>query len=196
MIDEFDLKQLHTLTAFLKAESESTVDSTIEFLECLLKRHGLKNSLSLNKEIEIDGVPDEIIKILRDGEIPTKEDLLPLNSLQQDQLVMSMIWIAGIERIAAYCHDEDLEDESPLEVIIAMRDVSIYHLYGSYLFAALTLLMSIIPSYDYVCSLCNNFEDIPGNDQFIIDRFVEVCLAIKAKYEEDKWFYDYKEDEI
>jgi hypothetical protein len=195
MNEELDLKQLHTMTAFLKAESESTMGDTIGFIECLQKRHGLRQSLAANPNIEIEDIPDDIIKILREGKIPTSEDLLPLSSLQQDHLVMALIWIAGIERISQYCYDGDYDD-SPVEYILAMRDVSDRHYFGSYLFAALTLLMSTIPSYDYVSSLCNDFEDFPGNEQFIIDRFIEVCMAIKTKYYEDiDWYYNFKEGE-
>lgn len=196
MNEMFDLKQLHTLTATLKAESESAIGDTIGFIECLQKRHGLSQSLKSNPDIEFEDIPDDIINILRDGEIPTPEDLLPLSSLKQDHLVMGLIWVAGIEKIAAYSYEYEYDD-GPVECILAMRDVSIYHFYGSYLFAALTLLMSSIPSFDYVNSLCNNFQDFPGNDQFIIDRFVEVCMAIKAKYDEDmQWYYNFKEDEV
>ena len=196
MIDTNDLKQLNILTANLKKDSEAAANFTIEFLDCLFRRYNLK--ISLKGEIEIEEIPDEIIKTLQSGDIPTVEDLLPLDPEAQNTLIMQMIWFAGMKRISVYCHDEETEDgiPSPIECILAMQDVSAAHLYGSYLFAALALLMSDIPSYDFVNSLCNNFDDSPENIQFIIDRLVEVCISIHSRHVEDMdWFYNFKDDE-
>ena len=197
MIDTDDLKQLNILTANLKKHSESTANYTIELLECLLKRYNLR--VSLNSEIEMEDIPDEIIKTLKEGRVPTVEDLLPLDSETQNILIMEMIWFAGMHRIASYSHDEDLEEgePSPIECILAMQDVSMAHSYGSYLFAALALLMSAIPSYDFVNALCNNFEDTPENIKNIINHFVEVVISIHSRHVEDiTWFFDFKDDEV
>jgi hypothetical protein len=197
MIDINDLKQLNSLTANLKEDSESTAQFTIDFLECLLKRYSLKTSLK--GEVEIEDIPDEIIKILQSGNLPTKEDLLPLDSETQAFLVLKMMWFAGTYRISVYSADIEEDDEipSPIDCILAMRDVSAAHEMGSYLFAGLALLMSSIPTYDFVSDLCNNFLDTPENHLTLYNKISEVCAAIKSRYEEDmEWYYDFKDDEV
>lgn len=194
MLNELDFKQLNNLTAFLKAESESNADFTISYLECLMNRYNLKSVLT--EEFEHDGIPDVIFQILKEGKIPTKEDLLPLDSDTQHLLLREMIWCCGMGRIATYSYEEENEEGIPksIDCILAMQDVSDAHLYGSYLFAGLALLMSVVPSYELVNSICNNFEDTPENIQHIVDRFIEVCISIFTRYQEDEWYYDFKDE--
>lgn len=192
MIDEVDLQQLSTMTAFLKAESESAAEFTIEFLECLIKRYNLDTALF--DELELEDVPDEIIKTIQQGKVPTQEDLLPLDSGEQNLFLMEMVWFAGMQRIAAYCEDEELEEGEPstFDTILAMRDVSTAHWIGSYLIAALTLLLSRMPSHEFVDSLTNNFEETDQNVQRITNFFIETCGSLYHRFKEDNCFYDFK----
>lgn len=196
MLDELDFKHLNNLTAFLKAESESTSEFTISYLECLMERYSLKSALS--EEAEYEGIPDEIIQILKEGNLPTKEDLLPLDSESQNFLLIEMVWCCGMGRIAAFSYEEENDDEGiprTIDCILAMQDVSEAHLYGSYLFAALALLMSTVPSYELIHSICNTFDDSPENLHHITERFFEVCKSIYNRYQEDAWYFKGEEEE-
>jgi hypothetical protein len=188
MIDELDLQKLNTLVASIKADSESASEFTIRFLECLMKRYHLKEALK--KTTAIDDIPDDIIKILKEGNIPTKEDLLALDFDTQNFLITEMVWKAGMGKICTYSYDIEQEEGIPgiFECIMAMPDVSTAHWRASYLFAALALLMSTIPSYDMVNSITNNFDNSEENIRYIEDRFVEICRAIYVRYKEDDWF--------
>jgi hypothetical protein len=134
---------------------------------------------------------------LREGKIPTKEELLPLNSEAQNILLMELIWFCGIQRIALFSDDEELEEGMPstFESIIAMRDVSNAHVIGSYLISALTLLMGKIPSTEIMDLLTNNFEDSQQNLQRISTVFLEVCSSILCHYNEDSYYYTLNTDE-
>lgn len=192
MIEEIDLQKLSTMTAFLKAESESASEFTIEFLECLIKRYNLDTALF--EGIELEEVPEEIIKTIQEGGVPTQKDLLPMDSGEQNLFLMEMVWFAGMQRIAAYCEDEELEEGEPstFDSILAMRDVSTAHWIGSYLIAALTLLSSKMPSHEFVDSLTNNFDESDDNVQRITNFFIETCGSIYYRYKEDGCFYDFK----
>lgn len=192
MIEELDLKQLSTMTAFLKEESESASEFTIEFLECLLSRYNL--DVALFEELELDGVPEEIIKIIQSGKVPTKEDLLPLDSGEQNLLIMELIWFCGVHRIAVYTEDEEVEagEDSTLDRFIVMREVSPAHWIGSYLIAALTLLMCKIPSDEYIDRLTNNFDEAQQNVEAMTHLFLETCSSLYQRYSEDDFFYQLK----
>jgi predicted CopG family antitoxin len=195
VIEELDFTQLNNMVASLKAESESTSEFTVEFIECLQKRYNLDTAVF--KDIEIEDVPDEIIKILQSGNVPTKEELLPLDSDGQNYLMMELVWLCGMQRIAYYSEDEELEEGEPstFDRILVMRDVSPAHWIGGYLIAALTLLFAKVPSEDFIDSLTNNFEDSHENVMKISNSFVEACSSIFHRYEEDSCFYDLKPEE-
>jgi hypothetical protein len=195
MIDEIDYTKLNNMTSFLKQESESTAEFTIEFIECLMNRYNLDSALF--EGIEIEEVPEEILNTLREGNIPTKEDLLPLNSEAQNILLMELIWFCGVQRIALFSEDEELEEGMPstFDSVLAMRDVSNAHIIGSYLISALTLLMSKIPSPEMMDLLTNNFEDSQQNMQRISTIFLEVCSSILCRYNEDSYYYTLNDED-
>ena len=195
MTEELDFAQLNNMVASLKAESESTSEFTVEFIECLQSRYNLDSALY--EDIELEDVPDEIIKVLQCGKVPTKEDLMPLDSDGQNYLMMELVWLCGMQRIAYYSEDEELEEDEPstFDRILVMRDVSPAHWIGGYLIAALTLLFAKIPSEDFIDSLTNNFEDSHENVMKISNSFVEACSSIFHRYEEDMCYYDLKPEE-
>lgn len=195
MIEEIDYAKLNTMTSFLKQESESTSDFTIEFIECLMNRYNLDTALF--EGVEIDDIPDEIIRILQEGRIPTKEELLPLNSDAQNYLMMELIWFCGMQRIALFCEDEQLEEGEPstFDTILAMRDVSTAHAIGCYLISALTILTSRMPSDNFIDLLTNNFEDTPENCNRISMVLLETCSNILCRYQEDQYYYVLRQKE-
>jgi hypothetical protein len=109
----------------------------------------------------------------------------------QNNLIAEMVWFAGANRIAYYTVNEEVEEGMPntLDCILAMRDVSSAHFYASYLFAALTLLMNRVPTYDFVSALTNNFEDTTENVDFIATIFCEVCSSLYVRHSEDLEFF-------
>lgn len=195
MIEELDFSTLHTMAASLKAESETASEFTIDFIQCLMERYNLDTAVF--EELELEEIPDEIIKILQDGKIPTKEDLLPLDSDTQNSLVMELIWLCGMQRVAAYCEDEEIEegDSSTFDKILVMREVSPAHWVGSYLITALTLLMAKVPSEDFIDAITDNFEDSPENLLRITNILIETCGSIYYRYYEDSQYYNLKPPE-
>lgn len=197
MIEEIDYAKLNNMTSFLKQESESTAEFTIEFIECLMNRYNLDTALF--DELEVDDVPDDILKIMQEGRVPTKEELLPLDSDTQNVLLMELVWFCGIQRIAFFSEFENDEEEDGIpnkfESIIAMRDVSSAHVIGSYLIAAMTLLMSRIPSDELIDILTDNFNDSQENLQRISMIFLETCSSILCRYQEDSHYYELKPDD-
>jgi hypothetical protein len=110
---------------------------------------------------------------------------------------MELVWLCGMQRIASYCEDEELEEGEPstFDRILVMRDVSPAHWIGGYLISALTLLFAKIPSEDFIDSLTNNFEDSHENIMKISNSYVEACSSIFYRYNEDMCFYDLKPEE-
>lgn len=192
MIEELDFTKLNNMAAFLKEESETASEFTIEFIECLLKRYNLQTALF--EGIEFEDVPEEIISIIQSGNIPTKEDLLPMDSDAQNALMMELVWFCGMQRISVYCEEEEIEegDSSTFDKILVMRDVSPAHWIGSYLITSLTLLMSQLPSEDFIDALTNNFDESQENLMRISNLFIETCGSIYYRYQEDSCFYDLK----
>lgn len=164
MIDEFDFKKLNTMTAFLKAESESFSEDTTRYIECLILRYDLVAAIP--DEIKIEEIPDEIIDIIRNGFIPTKEDLLPLDKNGQAYLITQLVWLCGMHRIIYYSslstQDEE-EDYSKAEELVKMQESSGSHFFASYIYAALALLNCRIASDEYIATLTNNFDNSEEN---------------------------------
>lgn len=192
MIEELDFTKLNNMAAFLKEESETASEFTIEFIECLLKRYNLQTALF--EGVEFEEVPEEIISIIQSGNVPTKEDLLPMDSDAQNALMMELVWFCGMQRISVYCEEEKIEegDSSTFDKILVMRDVSPAHWIGSYLITSLTLLMSQLPSEDFIDALTNNFDGSQENLMRISNLFIETCGSIYYRYQEDSCFYDLK----
>jgi hypothetical protein len=157
-----------------------------------LTRYNL--DVALFEELELEGVPEEIIKIIQSGKVPTKEDLLPLDSGEQNLLIMELIWFCGMHRIAVYTEDEEVEEgeDSTLDRFIVLREVSPPHWIGSYLIAALTLLMCRIPSDEYIDRLTNNFDESQENVEAMTHLFLETCSCLYQRYSEDDFFYQLK----
>lgn len=196
MIDELDLKKLNTMTAFLKAESEYTSQFTIGFIECLIYRYNLDTALF--DGIEIEGFPDELISMIQRGEVPSQDDLLSLDSNEQNNFIITLVWYAGLQRIKEFSsYDEQQEDGVPsfVDQFLVMGDISSAHRAGSYLMAALTLLMACIPSPDFMDAITNNFEDSPYNVKRITGMFVEICGSLYQRYYEDNHYYGIEQED-
>jgi hypothetical protein len=186
MIDEFELKKLNTMTAFLKAESESFSEDTIIFIECLIGRYNLVAALS--EEIKIEDIPDEILDIIREGRAPNVEDLVPLDSYAQTYLISQLIWICGIGRIIYY------SDESKAEEIIKMQEHSGAHFWASYIYSAFALLNCRVISDEFMAIMTNNYDNSTQNVLRLNRIFIELCECIYLRHHEDLHYYDLKAD--
>jgi hypothetical protein len=190
MEEKFDIKELQNRIAEVKKESEQTTEFTMEFLECLLKRHDLGNVL--HEDHEFDDASDEVNQALKKGELPQKEHLAKMSTEAQDCLMKDCIYMCGLGAISWYCtnlpHYEDV-DPSPFDEIIAMPDISPGHHTASYIVAALTLLFADIPSQRTIELLTNNFDSSPEQLERNMEYFNEFCVMILKRYQEDLQYY-------
>lgn len=190
MIDEFDFKKLNTMTAFLKAESESFSEDTARYIECLILRYELVAAIP--DELKIEEIPDEIIDIMRNGLIPTKEDLLPLDKNAQAYLITQLVWLCGMHRIIYYSSLSTIEEDySKVERIVKMQETSGSQFFASYIYAALALLNCRIATDEYIEALTNNFDDSEENMMRLNLIFCELCESIYLRYHEDFHYYEF-----
>lgn len=190
MEDKFDIKALQSRIAEVKKESEETTEFTIQFLECLLKRHDLANVL--HDEHEFDDAPDEVNQALKRGELPKKEDLAKMDTDAQDYLMKDCVYMCGLGAISWYGDNlpqyEEL-DPKPFDEIIQMPDISPGHHTASYIVAALALLHADIPSQRMIELLTNEFDSSPEQLEENMEFFNELCVTILKRYQEDLEYY-------
>jgi hypothetical protein len=190
MEDKFDIKALQSRIAEVKKESEETTEFTLEFLECLLKRHDLANVL--HEEQEFEDTPDEVTEALKKGEIPKKEDLVKMTTEAQDYLVKDCVYMCGLGAISWYGDNlpEYAEiDPKPFDEIIVMPDISPGHHTASYIVAGMTLLTADIPSQRMIELLTNNFDSSPQQLEENMEFYNEICVMILKRYHEDLEYY-------
>jgi hypothetical protein len=198
-IDSFDFKSLQTRIDAIKQEGKENTEFTYEFIECLLDRYNLKECTPENHELQ--DVPDIILEKILQGKAPTKEELLLMDSDTQNYLLFELIYFCGMGMIASFdYHNNDItnsenSEETPtFDVILSMRDLTQAHYLGSYMVAALTLLMGSIPSPELIELLTNNFS---LNEEQIEKNFVtisEISASIIMKYREEVDFWCGKKD--
>lgn len=189
--EKFDLKTLQSRIQQLKRETEETVCLTYGILECLFIRHGLREIIS--SEQNFDNVPEEIVDKIKNGELPSKEDLSTLDVETQDSLIKQLVWICGMGTIAWQCenwNEEVMGGENPFEVIISMCDVDEGHYAATYLITAFTLLLGHIPSPHLIVVLTNNYSSEPECLNSTLEIFNELCISILSRYNEDREMYE------
>lgn len=190
MEDKFDIKALQSRIAEVKKESEQTTQFTLEYLECLLKRHDL--SVLLHEEQEFTDTPEEVTDALKRGELPKKEDLARMTSEAQDYLIKDCVYMCGLGAISWYGDNlpeyEDVEPK-PFDEIIRMPDISPGHHTASYIISAFTLLLADIPSQHFIELITNNFDSSEEQLQENMEFFNELCVSIYKRYSEDLEYY-------
>lgn len=189
--NSIDLKSLQSRINDIKKEGEEITDFTYDFLSCLMLRHDLAECLP--PDFELEDVPDQTIESLRNGIVPSREELILISPDAQNFMCFELIWVCGMGAIAAYGADEDGDEEegipSTFDVILSMRDVSPAHYMGSYLIAVLSLLMCQIPSEDMIERITNDFDCSEEQLQANMDNFVEFASAVITRYREDMMYY-------
>lgn len=186
----FDLSGLVDRINKIKKEGEETSSFTLEFLECLLKRHDLSSALPENFQVE--DIPQPIIESLRQGELPTAEQIVVIDNETQNSLICELIWLCGMYAISCYTTtDSEEKGESPnyFESVLAMLDVSAGHFIGCYLIAVFTLLMGKVPNVEIVALLTNDFDDNPERVIKSQEVFAELAAGILLRWKEDKMYY-------
>lgn len=190
MEDKFDIKALQSRIAEVKKESEETTEFTINYLECLIKRHDLGNVI--HDEHEFDEAPDEVNEALKKGELPKKEDLAKMTTDAQDYLIKDCVYMCGLGAISWYGDNlpqyQDM-DPKPFDEIIKMPDLSPGHHTASYIVSGLTLLFADVPSQKMIASLTNNFDSSPDQLEENMEYFNEICVLILKRYQEDLEYY-------
>jgi hypothetical protein len=187
--DPFNLKFLQSRINDIKEEGQESADFTIEYIECLMNRHDLMESIP--DDFELDDVPDSILDTLRKGEIPTKDQIILMDTQVQNYFIFELIWLCGMTAVAYYTSDEEREEEndpSTFDVILGMLQVSPGHATGCYLICVFTLLMGQIPSETMISNITNNFSDDFDQCQKNMDYFVELSSSVLTRYKEDRLY--------
>lgn len=181
-----DLKSLQSRINEIKKEGQESADFTIEYLECLMKRHDLKDSIP--DDYELEDVPDSVIDCLRKGEIPTRDQIILMDSDTQNFFLFEMIWLCGMTAISFYTSEEELEEgeDGTFDIILGMMHISSGHWTACYLICVLSLLMAKVPSEDMISSFTNNFSDDPEQCQKNMNYFIEFASSVLNRYNEDK----------
>lgn len=184
--ETIDLKSLQSRINEIKKEGQESADFTIEYIECLMKRHDLKDSIP--DDYELEEVPDSVIDCLRKGEIPTREQIILMDSDIQNYFLFEMIWLCGMTAISYYTSEEELEEgeDGTFDIILGMMHISSGHWTACYLICVLSLLMAKVPSEDMISSFTNNFSDDPEQCQKNMNYFIEFASSVLNRYNEDK----------
>lgn len=187
--DSINLKFLQSRINDIKQEGQESVDFTLEYLECLMNRHDLMESIP--QDFELDDVPDIILDTLRKGEIPTKDQIILMDTQVQNYFLFELIWLCGMTAVAYYTSDEQNEDnEEPntFDVIMSMLQISPGHATGCYLISVFTLLMGQLPTESMISNITNGFSDDFEQCQKNMDYFVELSSAVLTRYKEDRLY--------
>lgn len=196
MEEKFDIKELQKRITEVKEETKILNNFTRDYLECLIKRHDLANFIE--EEYEFEGISEEIITIIKKGEVPTEEQIAELDGDTQDIFIKECVFLCGMSAVSCYCdlEEENEEDEpSSFEVIMEMSNESIGHYTATYIIAAFTLLFSKIPSIELIKFITNDFSSNEEQIDKNMMIFNELCFSIICRYKEDKDYYGNKDED-
>jgi len=189
MEDKFDIKELQKRIAEVKEETQNLTRFTRKYLECLIKRHDLRNIIF--EEQEFEDVPDEITELLKKGEVPSEEQIAMIDDETQDFLLKECVFICGMGAIAYYSEtEEDSDEPTEFDNILEMTNASPAHYVAVHLIAALTLLFCRIPSFEMIQLLTKDFDQSEEQVQSNLELYNEFCLCVYKRYVEDEDYYD------
>lgn len=186
----FDINELQKRIQEVKKEEEESTKFTLDFLECLIKRHDLSNMI--DSEYQFEDVPDEIVSYIRNTEIPPRELIEKLSPEVQDYFIKDCVFICGMGAVSYYSDNNPIYqgmDPKPFDAIIDMPNISPGHHTSSYIVAALTLLFADIPAQDMLEILTGKFSSDNEQLEKNIEIFNELCVSILKRYNEDKLYY-------
>lgn len=185
---EFNLSGLSDRINKIKQEGEESSMFTLEFLNCLLARHDLESALP--DDFQIEDIPQTIIESLQQGKVPSKEEIILIDSDLQNSLICELVWLCGMYAVSCYTSDVTPAEGEPtyFESVLSMLEVSAGHFIGCYIIAAFSLLMSKVPSIDLVEAITNNFDDSDEQIQKSQEFFVELAAGILLRWKEDQLY--------
>ncbi len=190
MSEEFSLRALNERIEEVKKENEESTDFTYTFLKVLLHRYDLKKCL--HDDHIFEDIPEEFLSTLREGKVPSKEEISRLDAPTQDFFLKDCVFICGLAAVQFYSENDDqyknLERDT-FEEILKMPDMSPGHHTGCYILAALTLLFSDIPDQMMVAAITNNFESSEEQIEANMDYFNMLCACIIRRHMEDTAYY-------
>ena len=176
MSEEFSLRALNERIEEVKKENEESTDFTYTFLKVLLHRYDLKKCL--HDDHIFEDIPEEFLSTLREGKVPSKEEISRLDAPTQDFFLKDCVFICGLAAVQFYSENDDqyknLEGDTFKE-ILKMPDMSPGHHTGCYILAALTLLFSDIPDQMMIAAITNNFESSEEQIEANMDYFNMLC---------------------
>jgi hypothetical protein len=190
MENKFDIKELHKRISEFKDENKKSSEFTRSYFECLIERHDLQNFL--HETQEFDGVPEQIIELLKKGEVPTEEQLFLMDAETQDYLIKDCVFICGLGAISWYSSissECENEKESPINIVLGMIDESPGHHTASYIMSAYTLLLAKIPSLQFIEMVTNKFDSSEEQIEKNLELYNELCVSVLGRYLEDKEYY-------
>lgn len=190
----FDMSGLNDRINKIKKEGEESSDFTLEFIQCLMERHDLAHSIP--DDFELENVPESIMNTLREGEMPTKEQIVLIATEDQNALIFEMIWLCGMNAISYYTEDLEVEEGEPtvFDSILSMLSLSPGHFVGCYLIAVYTLLMCRVPSVEMMELITDDFNCDPDRLLKNQDFFVELSAAVLLRWKEDKIYYNKQQE--
>ena len=189
-MEDFNISALNKRIAEAKKELNECTRFTVDFLECLMKRHDLENMLQHDQEFE--NIPQEIIVKITKGQCPTFEEILPFDIDTQDNFIKDLVWICGMGAISWYCDNEEQYknmDPKPFDEIIKMPEMSPGHYSASFLIAAMTLLTASIPTQAFISQLTNDLDDSDEQIEKNTITYSDLCFSILKRFKEDLSYF-------
>lgn len=185
-VNEFNLSYLQKKINELKEETNESSEYTIEYLQCLMEDHDLQDSL--DEVIEIKEIPDIILNKLRQGDIPSEDDLLSIDAFMQFVLRSELIFACGMHRLKLLGGEELKEGcEYPMcEVVTRLTEMSPACCGGAYIFMAMLLLTSVIPSPIIIGAMTSNFGESQEEVETSSLVFQELSDNLLDRYRHEK----------
>jgi len=183
---DFNISALNERIAEVKKESDECTRFTVDFLECLMKRHDLENMLQPDQEFE--NIPQELVVKMTKGQCPTFEEIFPFDIDTQDNFIKDLVWICGMGATSWYCDNEDQYkdmDPKPFDEIIKMPEMSVGHHSASFIIAAMVLLTATIPAQVFISQLTNDFDSSDEQIEKNAIVYNDLCFCILKRFKED-----------
>lgn len=196
---DFNISALNQRIAEVKRESDECTKFTVEFIDCLLKRHDLQNMIQIDQQFE--NIPQSVVEKIFDGKVPTFDELFLIDIDSQDAFIKDLVWICGMGAISWYCDNEEQYkdmDPKPFDEIIKMPEISVGHHSASFIIAALVLLTATVPPSMVIELLTNDFDS--GEEQLEKNAIIynDLCFCILKRFKEDLNYFainnEYKTD--
>lgn len=188
---DFNISALNDRIAEVRKESDECTRFTVDFIDCLIKRHDLGNMLQPDQVFE--DIPQEMVEKMAKGQCLTFEELFPFDIDTQDNFIKDLVWICGMGAISWYCDNEEQYkdiDPKPFDEIIKMPEMSVGHHSASFIIAALVLLTAAVPPQIIIEQLSNNFDSSQEQLEKNAIVYNDLCYCILKRFKEDLNYFN------